>query len=141
VELVRVTPAGLAGSAPGDGELAIGIGSRLTRGETVVALLDGPDVADGALDSRYASWFAASLAVALDQMGALVVTGGETATTLLARCEVHGIRLLDEIEPGIALGMTRGRIEVPVVTKPGAFGDDGSLCRCLDTLNELRRTA
>jgi uncharacterized protein YgbK (DUF1537 family) len=141
VELVRVTPAGLAGSAPDDGQLAIGIGSRLTRGETVVALLDAPDVAGGAPDSRYARGFAASLGVALEQMGALIVTGGDTATALLAQCRVQGIRLLDEIEPGIALGITRGAVEVPVVTKPGAFGDEESLRRCLDTLTELRRTA
>jgi uncharacterized protein YgbK (DUF1537 family) len=74
-------------------------------------------------------------------MGALIVTGGETAAALLARCKVHGIRLLDEIEPGIALGMTQGAIEVPIITKPGAFGDEESLARCLDTLNELRRNA
>lgn len=106
-----------------------------------MALLDTPDVAGGALDSRYARRFAASLAFALEQMGALIVTGGETATALLARCNVHGIRLLEELEPGIALGMTRGPVEVPVVTKPGAFGDEESLRRCLDTLNELRRNA
>lgn len=141
VELVRVTPAALGGNAPGDGELARGIGSRLIRGETVVALLDAPDVAGGAPDSRYARGFAASLGVALEQMGALIVTGGDTATALLAQCRVHGIRLLDEIEPGIALGITRGPVEVPVVTKPGAFGDEESLRRCLDALTQLRRTA
>ncbi len=141
VDLVRVTPAGPAGSAPGDGQLAIGIAARLTRGETVVALLDAPEVAGGAIDSSYARGFAASLAIALEQMGALIVTGGDTATALLAQCRVHGVRLLDEIEPGIALGITRGPVEVPVVTKPGAFGDEESLRRCLDTLNQLRRTA
>ncbi len=141
MDLVRVIPVGLAGSIPGDGQVAMSIGARLNRGETVVALLDTPDVAGGALDSRYARRFAASLAFALEQMGALIVTGGETATALLARCNVYGIRLLEELEPGIALGMTRGPVEVPVVTKPGAFGDEESLRRCLDTLNELRRNA
>jgi uncharacterized protein YgbK (DUF1537 family) len=54
---------------------------------------------------------------------------------------VHGIGLVDEVEPGIALGVTRGAIQVPIVTKPGAFGDDGSLCRCLDAVASLERTA
>lgn len=141
IDLVHVTPAGLEGSAPHDAQLALSIGARLTRGETAVALLDVPDVAGGALGSRYARGFAASLAFALGQMGALIVTGGDTATAMLAQCRVHAIRLIDEIEPGVALGMTRGPIEVPVVTKPGAFGDADSLCRCLATLTELRRTA
>jgi len=115
--------------------------ARLARGETVVALLEAPEPAAGALDAGYAEHFARTLALALHQMGALIVTGGETAAALLARCKVHGIRLLDELEPGIALGLTRGAVEVPVITKPGAFGDDESLLRCLDQLNALRRNA
>jgi uncharacterized protein YgbK (DUF1537 family) len=141
IDLVRVDSSGLPGSAQQQDGAATDIASRLTRGETVVALLDVPNVAGDALDSRYTRSYAASLAGALEQMGALVVSGGETATALLAQCDVHGIRLLGEIEPGVALGMTRGRIEVPVVTKPGAFGDEESLRRCLDALNDLRRTA
>lgn len=141
IDLMRVSADDLAASPPGDGQVAMGIGARLNRGETVVALLDVPDVAGGALNSRYARGFAASLGSALEQMGALIVTGGDTATALLARCNVHGIRLLEELEPGIALGMTRGPVEVPVVTKPGAFGDEESLRRCLDALKELRRNA
>lgn len=141
IDLVRITLPDVTGQAPDEAPVAMQVAARLARGETVVALLDAPDIASGVLDSRYASGFAATLAGALEQMGALVATGGETATALLAQCDVHGIRLLGEIEPGVALGMTRGRIEVPVVTKPGAFGDEDSFRRALDTLNELRRTA
>ena len=72
-------------------------------------------------------------------MGALIVSGGETAAALLAQCKVQGIRLIDELEPGIALGLTRGAVEAPIITKPGAFGDEESLLRCLDRLNALRR--
>lgn len=117
------------------------IAGVLARGETAIAMLDAPQSAAGAVDAGYAEDFSAVLALALRQMGALIVTGGETAAALLARCKVHGIRLLDEIEPGIALGTTLGEVEVPIITKPGAFGDEESLARCLDTLNELRRTA
>jgi D-threonate/D-erythronate kinase len=117
-----------------------GAAARLARGETVVALLDaGADAA--APDPQHVIAFAEALSGALAQMGALIVTGGETAAALLARCGVHGIGLVDEVEPGIALGVTRGATQVPVVTKPGAFGDDGSLCRCLDAVAALERTA
>lgn len=141
VDIVRVTPAGVAGAAPHEDQAATRLAARLHRGETVVVLLDVPDGAGVALDPRHAAGFAAALTAALEQMGALVVTGGETATALLVQGGVHGIGLLEEIEPGLALGITRGRIEVPVVTKPGAFGDAGSLGRGLDRLKELRRTA
>jgi uncharacterized protein YgbK (DUF1537 family) len=126
---------------PGEVSLIATMTQSLARGETAVALLVGSDWSAGTVDSRYAEDFSAALGPALRQMGALIVTGGETAAALLARCKVHGIRLLDEIEPGIALGMTQGAIEVPIITKPGAFGDEESLARCLDTLNELRRNA
>jgi uncharacterized protein YgbK (DUF1537 family) len=116
------------------------LSERLARGADTVALLDAP-VTGGAVDAAYARAFAAALAPALEHMGGLIVTGGETAAAVLARCKVHGIRLLDEIEPGVALGMTRGEIEIPIVTKPGAFGDEETLVRCLDRLNQLRRSS
>jgi hypothetical protein len=133
--LVRVDP---HGDSRG---ISMDLAGTLARGETAIAMLDAPGCANGAVDPGYAQDFSAVLALALRQMGALVVTGGETAGALLARCKVHGIRLLDEIEPGIALGMTLGDIEVPIITKPGAFGDEECLLRCLDKLNQLRRTA
>lgn len=139
--LVSITLASPAGHWAVDTQVAADIGACLAHGDTVVALLDGPEVAGDALDSGYLRSFAAALADGLGRMGALVVTGGETAALLLAQCKVHGIRLLDELEPGVALGLTRGAVEVPLVTKPGAFGDERSLRRCLDALQARRRTA
>ena len=138
--LVRIDPRE-QGGAPGQVELRMDIAGRLIRGETTVALLDAAEPRDGNIDAGHAEYFSGMLAMALQHMGALIVTGGETAAALLARCKVHGIRLLDEIEPGIALGLTQGGIEIPIITKPGAFGDEDSLARCLDTLTQLRRTA
>jgi uncharacterized protein YgbK (DUF1537 family) len=138
VETVRIDTSGpdWSGAAAQAGP---NIGARLGRGETVVAVLDGPDLAGHAVDPRPARRFAALLGNGLEQMGALIVTGGDTAAAILARCDVHGIRLLDEIEPGVALGLTLGAVAVPVVTKPGAFGDEDSLIRCVDGLRDRRR--
>jgi uncharacterized protein YgbK (DUF1537 family) len=134
--LVRVDPAaGVAEACANE------VATCLRRGETVVALLDAAEAAAGMVDRGHACYLAQILSAGLREMGALIVTGGETAAALLARCKVHGIRLLDEMEPGIALGMTRGGIEVPIITKPGAFGDEDSISRCLETLDRLRRTA
>ena len=76
---------------------------------------------------------------AAPHVGALFATGGETALALLNALGVNGIRLLDEIEPGVPLGLTRGALSVPVVTKAGAFGDAGTLERCLSHLRRLRQ--
>jgi len=40
---------------------------------------------------------------------------------------IRSICLADEVEAAISLGMTTGDIEIPVVTKAGAFGDRYSL--------------
>ena len=69
--------------------------------------------------------------------GAIVATGGDTVYALLAKMGVHGIRLLDEIEPGVPLGLTMGALSIPVVTKAGGFGDAMSLRRSLERLRYL----
>jgi uncharacterized protein YgbK (DUF1537 family) len=74
------------------------------------------------------------VAAAAGSIGALVATGGETACALLSRLGVHGIRLVDEVEPGVPLGISIGARRIPVVTKAGAFGDAETLSRCLARL-------
>jgi uncharacterized protein YgbK (DUF1537 family) len=69
-----------------------------------------------------------------ERIGALVATGGETARALLTRLGAAGIRLKDEIEPGVPLGVALGDREFLVVTKAGGFGDPGTFVRCLDKL-------
>jgi uncharacterized protein YgbK (DUF1537 family) len=71
---------------------------------------------------------------------ALAATGGETAAALLTRLGVNGIQLLDEIEPGIPLGLTLGGVSVPAVTKAGGFGNDGCLRRIIERLRFIRQT-
>ena len=70
------------------------------------------------------------------RMGGLFATGGETACALLTHLGVHGIRLLEEVEPGVPLGITQGALEVPVMTKAGAFGDDETILRSLVRLRD-----
>jgi uncharacterized protein YgbK (DUF1537 family) len=72
------------------------------------------------------------------QASALVATGGETAATLFERLGITGIQLVDEIEHGIALGLTLGSLSVPVVTKAGGFGDAGCLRRIVERLRFIR---
>ncbi|KUN25069.1 hypothetical protein AQJ23_16990 [Streptomyces antibioticus] len=60
---------------------------------------------------------------------ALVITGGETATTVLQPLGASGIDLLDEPEPGVVRGSLIGRLPLPVLIKAGGFGDDALLLR------------
>ena len=59
------------------------------------------------------------------------------ACALLGRLGVQGIRLFEEVEPGVPLGVTIGDVIFPVVTKAGAFGGEGTFVRCHDHLHGL----
>ncbi|MFI7005348.1 four-carbon acid sugar kinase family protein [Streptomyces sp. NPDC050145] len=60
---------------------------------------------------------------------ALIVTGGETATTVLQPLGATGIDLTDEPEPGVVRGSLTGPLPLPVLIKAGGFGDDALLLR------------
>jgi uncharacterized protein YgbK (DUF1537 family) len=91
-----------------------------------------PDLARGAV---LAERLAAFVESAGNSFAGLVATGGDTVYALLSKLGVHGIRLLDEVELGVPLGMTVGAVSIPVVTKAGAFGDAQSLRRSLERLH------
>ena len=66
------------------------------------------DEPDMSLGPRLAQSLAEALRPVAPAIGAFAATGGETAAALLARFGVNGIRLVDEIEPGVSLGLTLG---------------------------------
>jgi uncharacterized protein YgbK (DUF1537 family) len=96
---------------------------------------DEPDIS---LGPKLAQGLADTLAPVAPAIGGLAATGGETAAALLQRFGVTGIRLADEIEPGVSLGLTLGDISVPVATKAGAFGDEQSLIRIRERLHAVK---
>ncbi len=100
-----------------------------------VAMGEAPDLA---LGPRLADALGAWLAPAAPHLGGLVATGGETAAALLAHFRVDGLRLIDEIEAGVSLGLTRGALRVPIVTKAGAFGTPETLVRAVHHLRAIR---
>lgn len=64
-------------------------------------------------------------------MGALVLSGGETACEVLRVLGVTALRLIEEIEPGMPLSLTLGMDRnLPVITKAGGFGNPQSLVHC-----------
>jgi uncharacterized protein YgbK (DUF1537 family) len=61
----------------------------------------------------------------------LAVTGGETAQAILLALAVDGVDVLGELEPGVALIATPGRLTVPMAIKAGGFGDEETWLRCI----------
>ncbi|MET3844239.1 four-carbon acid sugar kinase family protein [Bradyrhizobium sp. OAE829] len=133
-----VEPKALAGNDVDRAELASGVMARLANGVDAlveISLNDSPDMSVGPL---LAHNLATALQVAAPVIGAIAATGGETAAALLSGLGVNAIRLADEIEPGVSLGLTLGALSVPVVTKAGAFGDADSLVRINARLHAVR---
>jgi 4-hydroxythreonine-4-phosphate dehydrogenase len=74
------------------------------------------------------------------KVGALVVTGGETARAVFEAWGVRRLRLMGEVEAGLPFSVTDGwGREIAVVTKAGAFGGRESLLGCLEFLDGLKR--
>lgn len=116
------------------------IAAALACGADVLVEIAAERDADLSRGAALARQLALLLRPAAAGAGAVFATGGETAVAVLDALGVTGIRMVDEIEPGVALGLARGAMAVPVVTKAGAFGDAGTLLRCLSHLRRHRRT-
>ncbi len=123
----------------GESQFASRVIAGLETGEDV--LVEIPQGTSAALTGtpQLAQRLAQALRPAAAYLSGLAATGGETAASLFAQFGIQGIRLVDEIEPGVPLGQTLGSMSVPVVTKAGAFGDPECLMRIVARLRDIRR--
>jgi uncharacterized protein YgbK (DUF1537 family) len=142
VERISIEPSLLAGDlqSPVHAALSGRIRSALRAGTDVVVDIAAADSSRDPGNPHLVLALATLLAPAARDASALAATGGETASALLTRLGVQGIRLLDEIEPGIPLGLTLGSVSVPAVTKAGGFGNHGCLERIIERLRFIRQT-
>jgi D-threonate/D-erythronate kinase len=77
-----------------------------------------------------------------DRIGGLVATGGESARAVLEAWGVHRLRLVRELEAGLACSVTEGWSRlIPVLTKAGAFGTPQTLLKCREFLHGLDRSS
>lgn len=136
VQPVAVTAETLLGGATGAAwqTAHAALSEALAAGRDVLLTIVASPHPDLSLGPTLAARLATLVEDLAPRIGALVATGGDTACALLSHLGVQGIRLLDEVEPGVPLGLTLGARSIPVVTKAGAFGDGGTLRRCLDRL-------
>ncbi|MET1155158.1 four-carbon acid sugar kinase family protein [Arthrobacter sp.] len=106
--------------------------AALDRGDVVLT----PDPS-GTLDKSQANAVARALALAtaagIGKCGSLFLTGGETATAVLAEIGVTSFTVLGEIEPGVVASRLGDALPL-MVTKAGAFGDAGTLLRAAQLL-------
>jgi uncharacterized protein YgbK (DUF1537 family) len=122
-----IAPALLSGgTAAARSSIAAEIAAAIRGGEDVLVMIEaaGADLSQGA---ALAAALGDLLHPAAQSMGGLFATGGETARALLDRLGVRGLRLLEDIEPGMPLAISRGARQVPVVTKAGGFGHPGTM--------------
>lgn len=133
-----VSPETLLGDPAGRAAFSERVGTVLAGGDDALVEIAVTGALDMALGPRLARALAEALDPVAGRIGAIAATGGETAACLLAQFGVHGIRLVDEIEPGVSLGLTLGRLSVPVATKAGAFGDSHTLIRIRERLRAVR---
>jgi uncharacterized protein YgbK (DUF1537 family) len=118
--------------------IATNVKDCLAEGGDVLVEIVMNEFPDMSLGPELVTSLAETLEIAVPVIGAFAATGGETAAALLSRFGVNGIRLAEEIEPGVALGLTIGSLSVPISTKAGAFGDEHSLIRINERLRAVR---
>jgi uncharacterized protein YgbK (DUF1537 family) len=139
VRYLPVAPELLLDDTAGRAELGLQVVSWLKAGDDVLVEILAGDRPDLSIGRSLADGLAEALKPAVLHMGGLAATGGDTAAALLDRFGVNGIRLVDEIEPGVSLGLTLGAVTLPVVTKAGGFGDRDSLIRIATRLRLIRQ--
>ena len=93
-----------------------------------------------AVSERIAAFFAEVLGRAdLHGVAGVVLTGGDTAVHICRALDVHSIDVLREIEPGVPLGVLRGRHaeSVFVGTKAGAFGTEDAFVHAVHEIRNI----
>jgi uncharacterized protein YgbK (DUF1537 family) len=104
-----------------------------TRADARTGGIRGFQHSQDALSERIAGCLADATArfVRRNRIAGMFLTGGDTAIHIIRAVGARGLRLESELEAGIPATRIIGGIldGLPVVTKAGAFGDDGALLR------------
>jgi uncharacterized protein YgbK (DUF1537 family) len=114
--------------------LARDIGAHLRAGEDVLVTLSGESNSEGAGDPSLTARLGEILGPCASTVEGLILTGGDTAVGVLQAWGTSGVRLVEEIDPGVVLSETIGERRIPVVTKAGSFGDRETLVRARERL-------
>jgi D-threonate/D-erythronate kinase len=92
-------------------------------------------VLDGPLARRYAERLGEAAVAFIEKMqpSLLILTGGDTAVSVLGRLGIDKLQVVSELLPGMPLctGTTKGGRSYRVIMKPGSFGDEKTLVELL----------
>ena len=80
--------------------------------------------------TEVAQRIAETVAGVLDEVGTLVLTGGETARAVLTAAGVTRLVVAGELQPGVVRAHVP-ELDLDVITKAGAFGGPDALLHCL----------
>jgi D-threonate/D-erythronate kinase len=109
----------------------------LAAGPDTGRLGDDPGNVPAPDDARHAQRLGELLRPHASLVGALVATGGDTATAVLRAWDTTALRLVGEVEPGVALSTSVAPHPVPVVTKAGGFGTPDTLVQARAKLESV----
>jgi 4-hydroxythreonine-4-phosphate dehydrogenase len=116
------------------------IAASLKSGDDTLIVLDANEWVDLLERRRLTDALGLMLAPYANIVGALVATGGETARAILDRWGVASLVMLGDVELGLPYSFTRlNNQSLPVLTKAGAFGSEGTLLSCWHFLTDLLR--
>jgi uncharacterized protein YgbK (DUF1537 family) len=124
------------GGAESSRGIAENVERYLRRGRDVVVTIGQIEDVD-VLERPVATRLGELLRPAASIAGGVIVTGGDTATAVLRSLDATALRLIEEIEPGVPLGVAVAPRAMPVVTKAGAFGDSDTLVRAAARMRQL----
>lgn len=112
-----------------DGPILFAVGSYSERAREQAAALRESGGASEAILVGEAGALATQIAARREPIGALALTGGDTARAVLHALGIAALHVLGEIETGVPVLMAEGPRPLVVVTKAGDFGDRGTLVR------------
>jgi D-threonate/D-erythronate kinase len=120
--------------------LADDVERRLRDGADVVVSIGSSDAPD---DPRLAARLGELLTGCAGLAGGVILTGGDTAKSVLRGWNVNSLRLTGEVEAGVPIAVAESPHPTIVVTKAGTFGRPDTLRLARDrvrrALTPLRR--
>jgi uncharacterized protein YgbK (DUF1537 family) len=119
---------------PVTGRIVFAVGSGAQRSREQVGVLKEKGIGEDVVLIGDAETLAETIARDHEDIGALVLTGGETARAVLTRLGIAALRVVGEVEIGVPILVAEGSRPLTVITKAGDFGDLETLLRCRSAL-------
>jgi D-threonate/D-erythronate kinase len=122
-----------------DGPIIFAVGSLSERSRQQVEALADAGIGNDLILVGEPESLAHQISARREPIGALVLTGGDTARAVLRALGIASLRVVGEVETGVPMLLTAGPQALPVITKAGDFGDRDTLVNCRAALRTGRQ--